>query len=168
MSRTAEQKARRNEIEAKFREKHRDRIREYQRQWKAERRARDPEFFRSYHKAYHEKRKGDARIRAKQFVVSIKQRIKAQDLGFDLDQYLPELTERISRWKCELSGIRLDQGSSRTAINSVSLDRIDSSKGYLYSNIRVVAWGLNAAFAHWGEEETARLMRRWLDIRDLA
>lgn len=168
MSRTAEQKRHRNLLEAEYREKNRDRLREYQRQWQAKRRASDPEYFKSYHKAYHEKRKGDARIRAKQFVVSIKQRVKAQDLGFDLDQYIPELTERISRWSCELSGIRLDQGANRTAINSVSLDRIDSSKGYLYSNMRVVAWGLNAAFAHWGEEETARLMRRWLDIRDLA
>lgn len=168
MSRTAEQKRRRNLLEAEYREKNRDRLREYQRQWQANKRSQNPDYFRAYHKAYHENRKGDARIRAKQFVVSIKQRIKAQNLGFDLDEYLPEITERISRWRCELSGIRLDQGATKTAINSVSLDRIDSSKGYIYTNIRVVAWGLNAAFSHWGEEETAKLMRRWLDIRDLA
>lgn len=161
-------KERRKEIDRAYRERKGDALREYQREWKKKQRETNPEFFREYHKAYHAARKGDARIRAKQFVVSIKQRTKAQSLGFDLEDHLEEITERLSKWRCELSGVKLDQGATHTSINSASIDRIDSSKGYLYSNIRIIAWGLNCAFSHWGEEQTAKLMQRWLEIRELA
>jgi hypothetical protein len=32
------------------------------------------------------------------------------------------------------------------------VDRIDSTKGYVHGNVRVVLWGINAACNSWGHE----------------
>lgn len=153
---------------ARYRERNIEKIRESQKEHKRKMRAEDPEFFRKYYQQYHFYRKSDADARTKQFLASIRQRTHAKELGFDLDDHFNEIRDRVAKWRCEISGVKLVTEANKTHPRSISIDRIDSKLGYLYSNIRINAWGLNAAFSHWGEEETARLMRRWLDIRDLA
>lgn len=56
--------------------------------------------------------------------------------------------------KCEVSGIELDQtrGGGRKAFGP-SIDRIDSSKGYVAGNVRIVALMVNQALGEWGENE---------------
>jgi hypothetical protein len=50
-----------------------------------------------------------------------------------------------ARWtgQCELTGLTFDIGKGVTTIRSPSLDRIDSSKGYVDGNCRFICWGLN-------------------------
>ena len=151
----------------RHREKNREIVREQQRLHKQRKRAEDPEFFRKYHSEYHIKRKTDVRAVTLFMVGKTKKRAFEKGWKFDLDQHFDELAERIGRWKCELSGVTLEVSIGSKKINSLSLDRIDSRKGYTIDNVRVIAWGLNAAFSDWGEAETAKLMRRYLDRLEL-
>jgi hypothetical protein len=50
-----------------------------------------------------------------------------------------------ARWTgyCEMTGIKFVVGTRRTAIDSPSIDRIDSEKGYTPDNCRFVLWGVN-------------------------
>ena len=68
---------------------------------------------------------------------------------------------------CEVTGIALSfdrpDPSKRAAPFQPSIDRIDSSKGYTFDNIRIIAFCLNAAFGAWGECEAIKIMRRYLD-----
>lgn len=84
------------------------------------------------------------------------------NLDFDLKQHRAELVSRISMRTCELSGMPLKASKGSRSPNSISLDRIDPAKGYVYSNIRVVAWCLNAAFGNWGSEEFEKYARAWI------
>jgi len=55
---------------------------------------------------------------------------------------------------CILTGVKFDYKVRKGEKNpyAPSLDRIDSSKGYVEGNIRWICWWLNRAFAEWGEE----------------
>lgn len=167
MSRSELDKALRRIDEAVYREKNRERLREYQRKWKAEARAAEPEKFKDYHAKYHRNRRTDPRAITMMLVNAASKRAIKRGLDFDLDLHTGSLESRISRWRCELSGVTLKAGIGAKQINSVSIDRIDASLGYRYENIRIVAWGLNAAFSDWGEGATIKLMRRYLDRIDL-
>lgn len=62
---------------------------------------------------------------------------------------------RRSKGRCEVSGITFSHDTYGT--NNVrpffhSLDRIDSAKGYLPDNIRVVCVAVNIAMSSWGEQ----------------
>jgi hypothetical protein len=57
--------------------------------------------------------------------------------------------------KCALSG--LDMTYDKTKISNrtpytISLDRIDSGKGYTYNNCRLIVWALNALIGNFGYE----------------
>jgi hypothetical protein len=43
-----------------------------------------------------------------------------------------------------------------------TLDRVDSSRGYVFDNVRVVVWAYNAAKADWPHEVFARLARAYV------
>lgn len=101
------------------------------------------------------------------FIGKAKKRAEEKGWDFDLFDHFDEIVERIAKWKCELSGIDLESTEGKKSINSISIDRIDSTEGYIYSNIRIIAWGLNAAFSDWGEDATLRLMRRYIDRIEL-
>lgn len=151
----------------RHREKNLERVREQQRLHKQRKRQEDPEFYRNYHAEYHLKRKTDVRVITLAIIGKTQRRAFEKGWPFDLNEHFEELAERIGRWKCELSGVTLEVSTGGKKINSLSLDRIDSRKGYTIDNVRVIAWGLNAAFSDWGEAETAKLMRRYLDRLEL-
>lgn len=138
-----------------------------QAEWARKRRAKDPEYFQRYFSNYHRKRRSDALAVAKIFLGKAQKRAVAKGMEFDLVEHFDEIVERVARWRCELSGVKLESGVGRKIPNSISIDRIDSSRGYTIDNIRFVAWLFNAAFSDWGEEVTARAMRRWLFLRDI-
>ncbi len=95
---------------------------------------------------------------------SIKKRAIERGLAFDLDQHVKAFAARVIPMRCELSGVALVHGGEgRHKPNSISVDRIDSSKGYTFDNIRIIAFCLNAAFGAWGEREAIKIMRRYLD-----
>lgn len=58
-----------------------------------------------------------------------------------------------SNGRCALSGIAFDVTSPEMKRNPFTLspDRIDSSKGYTFENIRIVCMIVNLAMSHWGD-----------------
>jgi hypothetical protein len=78
----------------------------------------------------------------------------------------------ISLWdsqggRCALTGVefqleRLPKGVHR---NCPSLDRIDSSKGYLKDNIRLVTYHVNTALSNFGEEALLELAQNLINSK---
>lgn len=139
------------EYEAGWREKNRSRLA----QARAKRREKD----KKYRAKYIEQN------RAKYLYSRIKLRCEKRGVPFDLDKFDGELNERIEKGVCELTGLplRLDHGTR--AWNSPSLDRINPSDGYVYSNIRVVCFAVNAALGDWGEEVLKTIASAYLAQR---
>ena len=100
--------------------------------------------------------------RANYLCSRIRKRCLRKKLPFDLDEHLSELNARISRGVCEISGTQLRLTQGTMSFNSPSLDRIIPSAGYVYSNIRVVCFAMNAAMGNWGLEKTKEIMNAWL------
>lgn len=97
-----------------------------------------------------------------QMIANARGRARAEGWDFDLDDYKDELKARVQPLVCEISGVALVAGSSRGPY-SPSFDRIDSSKGYVYSNVRVIAWALNRLFADWGEDAVKDIVISWIN-----
>jgi hypothetical protein len=111
-------------------------------------------------------RRWRAKARHLTLINAARGRSRILNVPFDLDDYREELGVRVSNG-CEKTGIPFDLSFHKIAQwNSPSFDRIKPEEGYVYSNIRVICWGLNMAFSHWGEEQTAVLMQAWLDKRN--
>lgn len=82
-----------------------------------------------------------------------KNRAKGKGLSFDLtDDYLSSLYREQGE-RCAISGMEFDNAPqtehSRNPF-AMSLDRIDSSEGYVEGNVRIVLWAINGAIAEWG------------------
>ena len=67
-------------------------------------------------------------------------RLRAQSRGldFNIDYSDIEMPEN-----CPVLGTKISYGGGRQNENSPSLDRIDSSKGYVKGNVRVISWRAN-------------------------
>ena len=101
------------------------------------------------------------RKRAKNLIYLAKARSRKLGVAFDLDQHESELQARIDLGVCELSGIPLDLTGTR-GYASPSLDRIIPSKGYAYTNIRVLCQAMNCALGNWGEDRLLEVMTAWM------
>ena len=80
------------------------------------------------------------------------QRARNREVKQDFDVSLDELWRigEKQKWKCALTGVPLQFSRGGTFwrgrwcnIRSCSLDRIDSRKGYVKSNIQLVTWQVN-------------------------
>ena len=69
---------------------------------------------------------------------------------FDLDE---EYLESIWTGKCALTDISIIAESKRNSLISASLDRIDSTKGYIKGNVQFVAYGINLAKNSFSDNE---------------
>lgn len=97
----------------------------------------------------------------KLMVKRAKRRAAKSGVSFTLtERDLKRLENRVSSGTCELTGIKfnLDGFSYRTP----SLDRIDAARGYEYGNVRVILYGLNAAFGSWGSEVLLKMVMEYL------
>lgn len=102
--------------------------------------------------------------RATMLVWNIKKRAEKKFLDFDLDNHVGDIQARIDDGFCEMTGVPFDMQSSREWATP-SIDRVDTYGGYLYSNIRVICYGMNIAMNTWGEEVLAERMAEWLERR---
>ncbi len=101
-------------------------------------------------------------------VDSAKHRSADKGLPYDLDQYIDALRKRVEPMVCELSGLKMIcETGAKTHPRSLSVDRIDSTRGYTYDNIRIICWCLNAAFNNWGDAETYRILYPWFKRLEL-
>ena len=80
-------------------------------------------------------------------------------MDYDLDQYRHELRLRIDKGICEVSGLPIFHHTGKVEWDSISIDRIDSTKGYVYSNVRVVCYAVNVALNNWGLEQFLKVAR---------
>lgn len=141
--------------------------REYEKRWRSN--------SKEYRRKQREKRAGKAKIysreyraenRAKYLISECKRRCSKKGIPFDLDLHQQEIQSRIDVGACEVSGIALDLTASKgRPFNTPSIDRIVPSKGYVYSNIRITAFAVNAMMGDWGEEVTLEIMQSWIQKR---
>lgn len=85
---------------------------------------------------------------------SAKQRAKTKGLEFDIDISDIPLPE-----KCPLLGIPLNTSFGRATDNSYSIDRIDSSKGYIKGNVWVISKRANTLKGNASLEELSLLVQ---------
>ena len=97
---------------------------------------------------------------ARELVQRAKRRATIKGLPYNLDKHLDALTKRVEPMVCEMSGIKMVMRSGPRDYNSLSLDRINPKKGYIYNNVRVICWGVNAAMGTWGEDVMKELFKK--------
>ena len=120
-----------------------------------------------YTKAYAERNRDSLRrMRRKNLSVSLiasaKSRARKRGLEFDLDSHRSDIKRRVDSGECELTGVRFDTSGNIRTYKSPSLDRINSSRGYTYDNVRVVCWGINAALGQWGSGPLHEMIDGWV------
>jgi hypothetical protein len=138
-----------------YREKNREKVREYARKWRSE----NLDRAREYSRAYGDKNSGKRRAWAKENPEKVREhslkyrekypekdllnraraRAKARGIEFSIaveDVVIPE--------RCPIFGVLLRRGSRTDFENAPTLDRIDSSKGYVPGNVWVIGHRANA------------------------
>jgi len=110
----------------------------------------------NYHREYNAKNRGILLVR------EAMRRAVNKGLPCDLQNYIETLAARVHVGRCEMTGVTLNLRASVIEWNSPSLDRIVPKKGYVYSNIRVVCFAMNASLGNWGESILRSLMSVWL------
>lgn len=86
---------------------------------------------------------------------------KKRSLAFDLDEHKAEIRDRVRAGRCELTGLHFNLAGGLT-YDSPSIDRIEPEQGYVYSNIRIICYGMNAALGRWGEGALRTMVEAWL------
>lgn len=93
---------------------------------------------------------------------------RGQEIEFDLD-YLEELFHK-QEGRCAMTGLVFDLLSSSRIKKfrpfSVSVDRVDSTKGYTKDNIRLVCVAFNLALNAFGEEIFHKMARAYIDKKN--
>ena len=103
----------------------------------------------------------DAIHRGRLLIGECRRRAKRKGLPFNLDQYEEEIEARIQMGRCEMTGIPFDFHASKPSWNSPSIHRRIPEKGYVYPNVRVICYGMNAAMWDWGEEKLQEVLNMW-------
>lgn len=90
-------------------------------------------------------------------------RYRSKEIGHACDIDMSTLRDLAtkSRGMCAVTGIAfsLDRGSARSGPWTISLDRVDSRKGYVIGNVRLVCHAVNVAMNEWGEVVVLRVAR---------
>jgi hypothetical protein len=90
-----------------------------------------------------------------------RQRVKKYGYAFDID-----LSDIVVPTHCPLLGIELyiAEGRKSAKDNSASLDRIDSSKGYVKGNVWVISHRANTIKSNATLEEVELLVQNWKNL----
>lgn len=74
---------------------------------------------------------------------------------------LAELAQLVkqSSGRCSITGIELSRPNGTAAPFNASIDRRDSSAGYVFGNCRVVCLAVNVAMREWGEDAIRQIAR---------
>lgn len=80
-----------------------------------------------------------------------------QEVNID-DEYVSKLWDS-QNGKCALSKINIHLKTGKHKLNTASLDRIDSSKGYIKGNVQFVAYGINLAKNKFSDEDLKSLLQ---------
>ena len=111
---------------------------------------------REKYKENQKKRRATKEVCIAQMVYNAESRSKKKKLEFEIDKNLIlELAEK-QDWLCSVTGHQMStETNTRKKANSfkVSIDSIDSNKGYLKDNIRLVCWAVNQMKSDKTDEE---------------
>ncbi len=122
------------------------------RRWKNANRS-DEEKAAAY-KNLHERLKGNQYSRKGLFTQYLnKARHRGKDFNLD-EEYLSSI------WtgKCALTKIDIINTPNKTSLKAASLDRIDSSKGYIKGNVQFVSYGINLAKNSFSDDEVLQFI----------
>lgn len=61
--------------------------------------------------------------------------------------------------KCAVSGVEMTWGKGKLMPTSISLDRLDGSRGYELDNIRLVCYQVNTFRGRWSDEQMLAMAR---------
>ena len=68
--------------------------------------------------------------------------------------------------RCALSGIEMTWAKGKALPTSISMDRIDQTKGYVPGNVRLLCLGVNALRGIQTDEETIAMARAIVAMAD--
>lgn len=93
----------------------------------------------------------------KRKISKAKCRDNPQEVSVDID-YLMKIGNK-QKWKCALSGVDLQfiPGKGKKNPFVVTIDRIDSNKGYVKGNIQLLAWQVNRAKGDYSTKEFMKM-----------
>lgn len=118
------------------------------------------------HKTYIKKRRvSEFDISLRFILYGIKSRSKKEGYETNIDfKYLKELFNN-QNGKCKRTGVNFDltiycDNKLKRSPNSMSIDRIDNTKGYVKENIQLVCLMYNLCKNHWSEEEVLAFCKR--------
>ena len=66
-----------------------------------------------------------------------------------------------SNFTCDITGVPFVFETRHP--QTLSIDRIDPSRGYTLDNIRFVCWWVNTAMGSWGLETTKKMIKEWME-----
>ena len=138
---------------------YRERNRERAREWERKRRA-DPAYREREREQQRERYANDPAVRARALISGARLRSHKKGLPFDLDEHVDEIDWAFDIGRCQLTGVPFDFSSGRTW-RSPSLDRIVPELGYIHGNVRVVCWGANSALGEWGLTAFKEMVCSW-------
>lgn len=95
-------------------------------------------------------------------LISAKGRAKKNNLEFNIDlNYLKTLCVKF----CQILGIKLEyHNENHQKLNNASVDRIDSSKGYIKSNCRIISLKANTSKSNSTKEEYGKILEGYKNI----
>ncbi len=139
------------ERQKRYREANHEQIRERMKQWRSANREQISEYKKQYNKQWRE-------ANPEQYLwKSAKDRAKKRGLEFNI-----ELSDIVIPEFCPVLGLKLERGTGGMQDNSPSLDRIDSSKGYIKGNVRVISYRANT-IKNCGTAEEHRLIAEFIE-----
>jgi len=100
--------------------------------------------------------------KVRRLLVAACSRALRQGSAYDLHSHTAELEERLSRGVCEMTKLPFDMDTP-LAYNAPALYPVDPAKGMVYSNIRIICWGMLCALGTWGPKDLETLVTAWLE-----
>lgn len=84
---------------------------------------------------------------------------KSRDPNMNIDEeYLQKLWDE-QQQRCALSKIEIHLKNGKHKLDTASLDRINSSKGYIKNNVQFVAYAINLAKNNFRDEDVHQLLK---------
>lgn len=105
----------------------------------------------------------DAKNRGAMLAKEAARRAARKGIPCDLLSHIAEIESRVQNQVCELSGVRLNFHCSTPSWDSPSLHRTVPHLGYVYTNMMVVCFGMNATIGSWGEDAARNFVSAWLE-----
>lgn len=102
-------------------------------------------------------------------ISTLKGRAKKKKVDFNLDAVFIEELLNKQNYKCAITGVSIILRHSyqgTTIYDSASLDRIDSTKGYMKDNVQWVVLGINYMKMDYSENEVYELILRIKNIKN--